>query len=952
MKKLFKSAVIFTAFIYLFVLAFLFIGCVSSTKSLNNELQLQLDSKVKVGILDNGMSYYLRQNSEPENRIILRLVVKVGSNMEDENQRGLAHFIEHLAFNGTENFEKSEIVDYFERIGMSFGSDLNAYTSFDETVYKLEIPADDSQILKTAILILHDWACALSFEQAEIDKERGVVTEEWRLRQGLQGRVSDKLVPFLLKDSRYASRLPIGSMDVIHNITRDEIIKFYKKWYRPDFMSLVAVGDIDQKILEDAIVSVMSEIPANSENLIRPTFVVPAQQEKDVCLFLDSEQKYEVLQIFQQRADYKALETVKDYRDFMSLYIGRLIFNQRLAEISSTADSPWLEAWADNLTYTDNSAFEYFGIVPKNGNFENAFKTYLDEVDRILIHGVSEGEIKRFKDSILVSLEQEYINRDKTESSSHADSLVSYSIGGSIVISAEDSYNLLKTLVNEITIDEINTSIKKYYQNRGTLMFLQAPDSATDIPSKEKIMDIWKDYHNKDELSAYEDDVLDDSLMDKPKAKAKISARKDISELSAKEITLSNGIKIITKHTDFVENKFNLYAYSNGGLYKVNENEVPSGKFAVNYMIKSGLNGLSYNQFMKIISTKNINFDIDIANSNEYISGSSTNDDMETLFQVINLIFSNPQFTDEGWNVLMNELKETAKVHGTQPRDVFVDEILELLYGKDDIYTAPLNMDYVNKMDQKLSEKVFRERFGNPADFTFIIVGNFDEKKLNDMIISYLGSLQCNEKYEERFIKPYDFPAGVTNKTVYKGLDAQGQVYIGFGGLLSKEGDIEKSYKERLLANTLCSLLEIKLRQSIREDKSGSYGIGVFGGIDGYPERFYNYEINFGCKPSRQDELTQEVFNQLKNLQTQKVLDEDISKIQENLRRTRETNLRDDNWWVTRILNELVIQNEPMWVSSDVEKICSYITTEEMQEQVKKYLNTENYISVYLKPEK
>ena len=261
-------------------------------------------------------------------------------------------------------------------------------------------------------------------------------------------------------------------------------------------------------------------------------------------------------------------------------------------------------------------------------------------------------------------------------------------------------------------------------------------------------------------------------------------------------------------------------------------------------------------------------------------------------------------------------------------------------------------MDYVNKMDQKLSEKVFRERFGNPADFTFIIVGNFDEKKLNDMLISYLGSLQCNENYEERFIKPYDFPEGVTNKTVYKGLDVQGQVYIGFGGLLSKEGDIEKSYKERLLANTLCSLLEIKLRQSIREDKSGSYGIGVFGGIDGYPERFYNYEINFGCQPSRQDELTQEVFNQLKNLQTQKVLDEDISKIQENLRRARETNLRDDNWWVTRILNELVIQNEPMWVSSDIEKICSYITTEEMQEQVKKYLNTENYISVYLKPEK
>ncbi|MCR4742258.1 MAG: insulinase family protein [Treponema sp.] len=952
MKKLFKSAVIFTASLYLFVSAFLFLGCASSDKSVNNDLPLKLDSKVKVGIMDNGMSYYLRQNSEPENRIVLRLVVKVGSNMEEESQRGLAHFIEHLAFNGTENFEKSEIVDYFERIGMSFGSDLNAYTSFDETVYKLEIPADDPEILQKAILILHDWACAMSFDQEEIDKERGVVTEEWRLRQGLQGRVSDKLVPFLLKDSRYAQRLPIGSMDVIHNITRDEIIEFYKKWYRPDFMSLVAVGDIDQKTLEDAILSVMSDIPSNPEDLSRPTFDVPAQQEKNICLFLDPEQKYEVIQIFQQKADYKTLETVKDYRDSLSLTIGRMIFSQRLEEISSTADSPWLEAWADNLMYTDNSSFEYSGIVPKNGNFEAAFKSYLDECDRILIHGVSEGEVKRIKDSLLVSFEQDYKNRDKTESSSFADSLVSHSLTGSILLSAEDSYNLLKNLVNEITIDEINLSFKKYYQDRGTLIFLQAPDSAGDIPSEEKIMEIWKNYHSQEELQAYQDDITDDSLMDKPKSKAKIKSSKEISELAVKEIILSNGIKIITKQTDFVENKFNLYAYSNGGLYQVKEEEVPSGKYAVNYMIMSGLNGLSYNQFIKKISTKDITFDIDIQNSSEYISGSTTNDDMETLFQIIHLIFANPQFTDEGWNVLMNELSETAKVHGTQPRDVFVDEILEILYGKDDIYTAPLNLDYVNKMDQKFAEKVCRERFANPADFTYIIVGNFDEKKLNDMLISYLGSLDCSDDFEERYIKTYDFPKGVTNKTVYKGLDAQGQVYIGFGGLLSAQEDVEKSYQERLLASTLCSLLDIKLRQAIREDKSGSYGIGVFGGIDGYPEPFYNYEINFGCQPSRQDELTQEVFNQLKALQTQEISEEDIAKLQENYRRGRETNLRDDNWWITRILNELVIKNEPLWVSSDIEKLCSCITAQALQENLIKYLDTENYVSVYLKPEK
>lgn len=272
-----KNHVLKSVLVFATVLALgCIISCASSKKiSFNNDTPLTMDSSIKQGKLENGMSYFVQKNGEPKNRIVLRLVVNAGSCMEDEDQKGVAHFIEHLAFNGTEHFEKSAIVDYFEKIGMNFGADLNAYTSFEETVYKLEIPADDPAMLETALLILKDWACGITFPEEEIEKERGVVTEEWRLRQGLQGRISDKQIPFLLADSRFEERLPIGSMDVIENISRDRILDFYKKWYRPEIMSVIVVGDAEESVLESAVKNVMSAIPASEEKISVSPFTVP-----------------------------------------------------------------------------------------------------------------------------------------------------------------------------------------------------------------------------------------------------------------------------------------------------------------------------------------------------------------------------------------------------------------------------------------------------------------------------------------------------------------------------------------------------------------------------------------------------------------------------------------------------------------------------------------------------
>lgn len=938
-------------FVALALCSTFFIGCASKPKVVS-ESYLKMDEAIVQGKLENGMAYYVTENSEPKNRIVLRLVVKAGSNMEEEDQRGVAHFIEHLAFNGTENFEKSAIVDYFEKIGMDFGSDLNAYTSFDETVYKLEIPADDPEILKTALLILHDWASAITFPEEEIEKERGVVTEEWRLRQGLQGRTNDKVIPLLLKDSQYEKRQPIGDMDVIHNISRERIMDFYKTWYRPDFMAIVAVGDINKSDLEKAVVEAMAPIPSANSKLEHPDFKVLPQNKKNISMLLDVEQKYEVIQLFQQKFDFEPIFTEKDVVKKLVLGIAREIFNARLAEKTNSADSKWLEAFATELNYTHNSSFEYQGVVPKAGNFVEGFKDFLDEYDRFVMFGATKSEVERMKTAYLSSFEQYYKNKDKINSSNKADSLIKHVLTGETVISVEDDYRISCKAVSEISVEAVNAIIRKYFVNRGTLMLVQAPADADDVPSENEIMEIWENYKSEADLQAYEEDEGELKIMDKPTEKGRILSGNYIPEMDIHEYEFENGIKVITKKTDFVENEIKMQAISKGGFFTLDDKDYPSAKFSENYRMLSGINELSYNQFLKLISTKNLSFDFGINQNTEYFTGSAAKEDFECLLSICNQIFSDFKFTDEGWEIVKSNLDETAKVHGTQPRDVYVDKIYQILFG-DDIFYAPMDEKFVAKIDKQKAKETFISRFKNPADFTFIFIGDFDEEKLLDDVSTYIGTLETSDEKEETKYRFYDFPKGIVQETVYKGLDKQGQVYIGFGGKAPecKKGNIEQKYYDEFMASELNSLLNIWLREAIREDKSGCYGIGAFGGIEGETERTFEFEINFGCDPDRSEELTAEVMSQIKKIQSQGIPEDYIEKIKETLRRTRETNLRNNDWWFVRITQQVVLETQPMWVSQDVEKIISWITPESLQEQAKKYLNTDNYVSVFLKPE-
>ena len=949
MKKLNKLFAAF--FAAAFVASLLLVtGCsTSKVENKSNGNQLVLDSAVKQGKLDNGMSYFIRENGEPKNRIQLRLVVKAGSCMEDEDQKGIAHFVEHMCFNGTENFEKSAIVDYFESIGMSFGPEVNAETSFEHTVYMLELPADNPEILKTSLLVLHDWACSVTFDPVEFEKERGVIIEEWRQRtQGVNWRVAMKEVGLVLKDSRYEKRLPIGDINVIKNIKLDRVVDFYKKWYRPENMAVVAVGDIKADVLEKAIKEVMGTIPASEKETKVPSFKVPLQTEKSITILRDKELSVTEICIFQQLEESKPVTTIEQIREGFISNIVMSIFNQRCHEKTSLPDAEWLTASSGMIDFTRKNYNLMLDMVPKAGRFKEALKAFIDEYERFLKYGVTKTELERVKKSMLQGLQQSYENKDKHSSINYVNSLVNYYTLGNIFTTEEDSLKISTKIINEITAEEILELTKKILADRGTMMLIIAPESA-DIPSEKEIVDIWKNYES--EAEAYKDDVVSETFMKKPSNKGKIIEKKALKELGGTQYTFENGVKIITKKTDFKKDSIAIYGGSKGGIYQLKEEEIPSAQISIDYSNLSGRGGITYSQFQKISTTKNLAVSIGMNNTREFFNATANKNNLEESLQLINLMFTKPQFGEDAWKTVYTQYSEIADSYGAKPMQVFSDKINELIMGKN-IYSAPFNKDYVKKMDPKIAEKVYRERFANPADFTFIFVGDFDEKELVDLCAYYFGSLKTNDKFDETKYVYFPFPKESKSIVVNKGIDDKGHIYMAFGDSLPVCDDIDEKFRENEIIHQLASLLNIRLREVIREDKSGSYGVSTNGYIDGWPERYYRVSIEFGCEPARQDELYETVIDTIKEIQKGNISDDLIEKLKETYIRTTETNMRNNYWWLNRFTAEVLFEYEPTWFTKDTGKVAEWITKEALVEAANKYLNTDVVLKAFLKPER
>lgn len=929
-------------------------GCASSGTSLaksNLDKKLVQDSSVVSGALENGMTYMVKKNGEPKNRIVLRLVLKAGSANEEENERGIAHLIEHMAFNGSEHFAKNEVVDYFEKLGMSFGGDLNAHTSYEETVFKLTIPADNPEALRTAMTVFYDWACAMNFDAEELEKEKGTVSEEWRgSALGLNGRISNELSPFMLEGASFAEHRVIGDINVIQNVTREQITNFYKKWYHPELMSVIVVGDADAKLMEKTVKEIMGKVPEAEEKLTFTPSRTNWSNEKQIKILTDKEQKYPIINVCSSERDYHVCKTYSDMAEYLKKEISGYIFYLRASEIVNSPDSPCLNFSMSEGSYSNYDAYEYLGIVPKEGKFIESMKLMFDEYDRMKVLGVSDSEVERVKSAIIADIKNSLSKKDNVDSVSIASSLVRTFTQGYVYQTTEDFCKIYQSILSSIVTEDVNEYIRNSFADRGTKMIVVAPENYSDLPSESELMDIWTNYRNE-ELVAYEDNSVK-SLMKRPAEKAKVVSKKKIKALGMTEYELSNGIKIATKKLDVTKNEIDLYATSKGGSNYISDDDYPSYRCSISYANNSGFNGLTKNELIKFNTDKNFNINFGFDTFSDYIEGASTIEDLEYMLQMVNCIFTKRQYDEKQWSVVKEDYLASAKNHGTTPGDALIDKYMEILYGKNDVRHMPFDMDYYNKMNAESAKKIVEQRFANPADFVYIFAGDFDEKKLLDLCCIYLGTMPTSDEREETKYIYTHFPKGKTVATVKKGQDEQGSVIIQLGGELPAAESMEKDFEESYIMSILGDALDIRLREVIREDLGGTYGVSASSYIDGDSERFFRVTVQFGCSPSREEELAAAVFKVFEEIVNEGVSEEIVQKLREPVYKNREEKIRDNWWWMYRYDSIYNICTQPEWFVTDIDRVAALISAENIHSIAKKYLSGENSVTIYLKPGK
>ncbi|MDR1073776.1 MAG: insulinase family protein [Treponema sp.] len=936
-------------------LCFVLSGCTTAGNAgaTGGEL-LESDPAVISGVLENGLSYRILQHSYPENRIFIRLVVKAGSVLEANNERGVAHIVEHMAFNGSAHFSGNELINYFETLGMAFGPEVNAYTSFDETVYRLDIPADDSEALNTSLTVISDWACGLAFDEAELEKERGVVLEEWRLGRGVDGRTWDAMLPFLFPLSRYANRMPIGKPDIIQNAPRDRIVNFYKKWYRPELMTLVIVGDADGAQLEQAVKEQLSSIPASEKPRALPSYPVSAPKTKLSLRLADPEAPYTQVFIGNLFPAVR-VKTRGDHRLYTAGAVSVYTLSARLYEQVQDGDLFLSgQALTLNLLRSMNAGAIWFS--PKPGMFDNAFKTVIDEMDRFVTYGVTETELERQKVNLRSSALDVWQNSKKAESSDIAYRLVESVLNETPFLSADAEYQLSLETIDALTIDEVNAVIKRYFDGRGSRLMTIAPPDA-DVPSKPAIDRMWKQYRNPS-IGPYNDDMdgrpfFPSELAERP---GSITAERVLSDGSGgtptggspaiTEFTLSNGAKVIVCPTDFKEDVVMFKAVSRGGLSLVSDDEYPSASIAAEYAGMSGLNGFRQTQITKKLVGKNVSVGPELHETYAGLSGSAAARDMENLFQLVNLYFTAPYFTEAAWKRVTGNIASRIDANQKYPQNYFAAEQLKILYPGSVRLNQP-DGSFLESLDADKARQFYQRFYSGAGNFTFVFTGTIALDEVKRLSVMYLGSLPTGERAEARDALP-DFPDDTQTARIKKGIDQQSVVRILFGGV---NPDIEGDwYTERDLVASMVELIEMRLREKIREQMGASYGVGVYCQQGNYPSRRYTAGLAFGCEPGRAEALVELVIRELKIMGETPASEEDLAKLREGFSRRRESALKTNDFWHDTLIANIMRGDESAAYSRS-ETVIAGLDAETMPRLVRRYFNTENYMAGILLPE-
>ncbi|TDX00715.1 M16 family metallopeptidase [Dinghuibacter silviterrae] len=858
----------------------------------NLDTVLPVDPQVRIGHLDNGLTYYIRRNGLPEKKVELRLVVNAGSILEDENQRGLAHFCEHMAFNGTKHFQKNDLVSFLQSIGVQFGADLNAFTSFDETEYILPIPTDKPGNLDTGFLILEDWAHNVSYTTQDINEERPVILEESRLGKGAGQRMRDKYFPVLFAGSKYAERLPIGLDSIIRNFSPDTLRKFYHDWYRPDLMAVVVVGDVDPDKAEALIKQHFAGLTNPSPELPRIYADVPARNQSEGLVVTDKEAtnyNVELLYSFQKK---QPVVTLSNYRNDMLKELFRIMIGQRLAELTQKENPPFLNASAG---FTDivrqYEAFYGSALVGKDG-VDRSGNALIQEIDRVRQFGFTDAELTRGKKSLLNSMEQAYQERDKTESGDLVDEYIQNFLEQEPVPGIANEYRYYNELMPGITAAEVSALTGELKENPHYLVLLTGPDKGNfPLPSSDSLL-AMADHASAMTVQPYEEKaVATDLITDKPKPGTVVKESKNAA-LGTTELTFASGVKVILKPTDFKNDEILLQGFRKGGQNVYGAADRYNAAYASEIVQAMGIGDFSPTDLKKINAGKTVTVTPQLGALSANLSGSSSVKDLETMLQMVYLYCTNPRKDTALFRAYVSRRVTALQFLMANPQAAFIDTMQQTLYQGNPL--APIlvpHADYFKNLSADRILQLFKEQFGTGKGFTFTLVGSFEVEKVKPLLEQYLGSLPAEGKtfgFVDNGVRPLEKG---TTLVAHKGKDKK--------CLILKFYNAQVPYSESsdLALDGLSEVLNIRIIDRLREKIGGIYSGGTFADMSRYPYGNASLVLQLPCNPDKKDTLLTAFREELDKIKKEGPTAEDLAKVKAQWQEKHVTDVKENTYW-------------------------------------------------------
>jgi zinc protease len=907
-----------------------------------------VDPLIRTGKLSNGLTYYVRHNAEPKERANFYIIQNVGAILENDDQDGLAHFLEHMAFNGTKHFPgRKGLIKILEKYGIEFGSDINAYTAQDETVYNIDdVPTTNIKLLDTCLLILHDWSHFLTLQDEEIDAERPVISEEWRTRRNSQFRMRAQLMPVLLNNSKYAHRDVIGNLELINSFPYKALRDFYAKWYRPDLQAIAVVGDFDVDEMEKKIITLFSDIPAPVNPTPRPNYEVPPHDDIKFVLVTDKELTNSSIGVYMK---FPATPNEKKNHEYARQNLIRSFYNsmfsQRVSELLQKGNPPFINAGSGFSGILRGVDAYVISATAKPNEEALALESIYRENERVKRFGFTAGELERIKTNTLVSIETTYKQRDKTTSSSYINQIMSHFLTGESLEDVEYSYNFYKAIIQTITLEEVSALAKQHINHHNMVVVVQGPsEGVTHLSEAEALAVIDKVEHATD-IEPYQDKVVEGALVNEELTASPIVSTKKLPRLDAEVWVLANGAKVFYRKADFEKDEVSVTSYSKGGTSLYGLDKLASASIASQFVSAYGLGDHDLRNLQKLLTGKRARVSVGIGGLSEAVNGSSTPADFETLMQLIYLCFEKPRFDKEVHQTLMERNYAAIVNQANNPAKIMQDSISRIMSN----YHPRVLLggkELLDAISIEQIEEVYRDRIKDASDFVFFIVGNIDAETVKPLVEKYIGAISSShrvETWKNHNVKP---PKGKTVKVIPLALETpKSTVIVRF----SKE--MKYTIPRDHYLSIIKNILDIRYTENVREKEGGTYGVSV--GADANDEPFPRYDMtmSFDCDPDRVNDLKPLIYAEVEKMMKEGPTTEELDKVVTNMLKNREQGKPHNSYWMS-VLRGYCLDGVNMDDPKNFENILKKVKPKDIQKFAKTLFEGADVVDVTFIPAK